>query len=461
MTIDQQFRDTARRHQHSVAIDDGEQRISFGRLQAGAAELGRQLLKAGLEPGEPVVVIVANRASDITAFLAVWQAGGVVVPVHQSAPLPSRQKLLARLGNRFVIDKTLAVIREVAPVARPLLAQAGTIIFTSGSTGEPKGVVLSKTRASNKLAMIGRMTNWQPRENALIALQLTFSFGQWSTWLTLLNGGCVHLRNRFEPESFHQLLDAGKISRFPAVPTMLRKLVETGHVSSFGGQIMAGGEALPAALGRQIRKAFPKAGLGDIYGLTETGTSDFFVNASQYDAQAGSLGKAGEEIQWRLSPDSGELQIYSPWRMLGYLDEPELTAASMPDGWFHTGDLAAENADHTVRLIGRAKDLIVRSGNKISPLEVEAAFLEHPAVRAVLVAGVSDADGIESIHMAVVVDPAQACNADELCEWAQDRLERYKMPNEIHFVDALPSGSTGKADRNALRAMIAGQSANL
>ncbi len=453
-TIEQQFRDTAKGNAARTAVSDGETTLRYGEVLAAADRGAWQLSQAELKNDEPVVVPVSNIAADIPAFLAVWRAGGVVVPVHRAMPKAVVDALTNRLGNRFVLENDVETISREPPRGRALLNGAGTIIFTSGSTGEPKGVVLSGARAAAKLAMIQEMTGWRAGENALIGLQLTFSFGQWATWLTLLNGGCVRLLGRFDAAEVRDLLQAGKIQRFPAVPTMLRHLVEPGGIASFKGQIMSGGEPLPASLGQRVRAVYPAAGLGDIYGLTETGTSDFFVQPADYDGFAGTIGRPGDGIDWRIDPQNQELEIRSPWRMLGYLDAPDLTAQAMRDGWFRTGDLAEESPSGAVRLIGRANDLIIRSGNKISPLEVEAVFLRHEAVAAAMATGVADAGRGEAIHLAIVQRRGHEAVPDALKAWAGDYLERFKLPDVIHLVDELPSGSTGKADRRALRKLI-------
>jgi len=454
-TIDQKFRVISKEHSARTAISDGRTTLSYGEVLIASDHAAHQLSRVGLKENEPVVVRVSNIASDISAFLAVWQAGGVVVPIHRSMPPAAFATLTARLGNRFILDKDIQAASSTPPVERTLLKEAGTIIFTSGSTGEPKGVVLSRERASTKLGMIQEMTHWSAGENALVGLQLTFSFGQWATWLTLLNGGCVHLRGRFDATEFQSLLETGDVQRFPVVPTMLRHLLELGGPQSFNGQVMAGGEPLTAALGRDIRAAYPAAGLGDIYGLTETGTSDFFVQAADYELLAGTIGRPGDGVDWRINQLNQELEIRSPWQMLGYLDAPDLTLNSMRDGWFRTGDLAAEEPSGAIRLIGRAKDMIHRSGNKISPLEIEAVFLRHEAVKEALVVGVQDPNRGEAIHLAIVQHPEKQTTTDVLRDWAANYLERFKLPDAIHFLDELPSGSTGKADRGVLRRLIA------
>jgi malonyl-CoA/methylmalonyl-CoA synthetase len=221
---------------------------------------------------------------------------------------------------------------------------------------------------------------------------------------------------------------------------------------------MAGGEVLPAELGRRLLAHWPMAGLGDIYGLSETGTSDFFIAPETYDTAAGSIGRPGDGIETRIAED-GELRIRSPWRMVGYLDAPEATAAAFDsDGYFRTGDLATRDAHGNTRLIGRAKELINRGGMKVAPLEVEAALGAHPDVAACLVAGVPDTATGEAVVACVVptrsVDAEPRCDTEQLREWLGERLERYKVPSQILLVDSLPTGRTGKADRGAVRALF-------
>jgi long-chain acyl-CoA synthetase len=131
----------------------------------------------------------------------------------------------------------------------------------------------------------------------------------------------------------------------------------------------------------------------------------------------------------------------------------------MRDGWIRTGDIAEINKDGTVSLRGRIKDLINRGGNKVAPIEVEAVFADHPEISAVLVTGVPDQQFGESIHMLVVPKNTEAPSRQALIDWAQDRTDRFKLPDVVHYGKELPLGPTGKADRTALRRSILGQSA--
>src|SRR5262249_44669437 len=146
----------------------------------------------------------------------------------------------------------------------------------------------------------------------------------------------------------------------------------------------------------------------------------------------------------------GELQIKSPFGMLGFLNDPDLTAASFSDGFYKTGDLARVNEHGFVELIGRAKDIVSRGGTKIAPLEVDHLLAEHPSVAAALCAGVPAERLGEVLHAAIVRRGGHEVDAAALQAWLMERTERYKVPEVFYFVDALPAGSTGKADRRAI-----------
>lgn len=147
----------------------------------------------------------------------------------------------------------------------------------------------------------------------------------------------------------------------------------------------------------------------------------------------------------------GELRIRTRFLMTGYLDDPEATGAAVVNGWLRTGDLATVRADGRLQLAGRAGTLISRGGTKVSPLEVEAVYAEHPAVAIALCTGVSDEVLGERIHLLVVRHPGVEVSATDLRAWGRGRVEPFKVPDVVHLVDEVPLGSTGKADRRAAK----------
>ena len=459
------------RYRARTALVDGEESLSYDALLASADAIARGLRSQGVSEDEPVLVAISNRARDLAGPFGAWRAGAVAIPIHRTSVDAAASALVERTGARFVVNPRAdlpvpAPLRGASPVARfdqpapqhrPLLDGAALVVFTSGSTGVPKGVVLAHDRYAAKLELIDQVALFGEQEKVLLVLQLTFSYGQWVALLTLLRGGTVYLYERFQADAALRAIEQHAITRTAIVPTMARALLQFSPESeapAFDGIVHCGGETLPAPLGYALRRFWPGAALWDGYGLTETNTCDFFLPADEYDQGAGTIGRPAPSITYRLAESDGELQIKTPTIMRGYLDDPDQTAAAFTDGWFRTGDLAETRADGRVALKGRAKEIINRAGNKVSPLEVEAVFLDHPDVGAALAAGARDEERGEAIHLCVVPRPGAKLDLAGLRDWASTRLDRFKLPDQLHLRAELPLGPTGKADRRALRRMI-------
>lgn len=456
------------------ALHDAGGTVTYRELAEAARRLERALREAGIAADEPVIVPVANEARDAAALVGTWLAGGVAVPVARAAPAAVVDGVRAATGARlFAVNDPHEPVRGLAgeaPRHRPLLDGAALIVFTSGSTGRPKGVVLSHRAFAGKLAAIDSMLGFTPRTRTLLVLQITFVFGMWVLLLTLLKGGTLWLQSRFEPATVLAALGRQRISDVALVPTMLRKLLALEQpvaaplvAGTALERILTGGEPFGRELSARLQDFMPQTAVVDIYGLTETCSSDFFLAADERRRFAGTIGRPGPGVQFRIADDhgrelpatmTGELQIRTPFIMNGYLDEPEMTRAAFADGFFRTGDLARARADGRVELVGRSKDLIVRGGAKVSPLELERVLAQHPAVAAALTAGVADAIMGERIHALIV--PRADADIDEkaLREWIAGRIERFKWPDVYHFGRELPVGQTGKVDRNALREAV-------
>jgi acyl-CoA synthetase (AMP-forming)/AMP-acid ligase II len=421
-----------------------------------------------------VLVPVANEPRDAAALIGAWLAGGVAVPVARHAPANAIEAVRKATGARFSVTNTaeerVAQSAERAPRPRPLLEGAALIVFTSGSTGQPKGVVLSHRAFAGKLAAIDSMLGFTPRTRSLLVLQITFVFGMWVLLLTLLKGGMARMQSRFEAAAVLSTLKAQGISDVALVPTMLRKILALEESVSrplIAGaaleRILTGGEPFGRELNRQLKESMPNVHAVDIFGLTETCSSDFFLTAEEREPYAGTIGRPGPGIEFRICDTqnrelpvdaAGELQIRTPFVMNGYLDEPELTRAAFADGYFRTGDLARAREDGRVELAGRIKDIIIRGGANVSPLELDHLLAQHPDVAAALTAGVPDPMVGERIHALVVPRANASIGEKDLRQWVAGRIERFKWPDVYHFGRELPTGRTGKVDRGALREQV-------
>jgi long-chain acyl-CoA synthetase len=426
-------------------------------LSTAAHELAAMLRNAGATPSEPVFLFISNKPQDLAGFLGLWLAGCVPVPVHITTPDPAVQTLTTRVGARFAIRAgKLDRIGFSSPPERPLLKGAALIVFTSGSTGQPKGVVVPHAGLIWKLEVLSRLLEVTAEDVVVVPLQLTFIFGIWVSLLALMSGSRLLLTSKLSSGDLKSLADVTVLS---AVPTLLRSLcTATPVLAPRMRTILTGGEPFNPALAQQLTMTFPQAGIFDLFGLTETGSCDFCVRPNDPPDARGTIGRPTEDVSFRIAEAPkdglpagvGELQIHTPAVMLGYLDDPALTAAAFAGDYFRTGDLARVLENGCVQLVGRSKEIVSRGGNKIAPLEIENLFAQHEHVTAVLAFGMPDERLGESLHLMVVPgDPL--LNEVDLRTWAKERLERFKIPDEIHFVEALPAGRTGKADRTAAR----------
>ncbi|PUA18458.1 AMP-dependent synthetase [Glaciimonas sp. PCH181] len=464
----------------AVALTGKHGSLSYAALAREAERVSDALRNIGIGPNEPVHVHVSNHPLDIAALLGVWNAGGVVVPVHRSTPAAVAAKVLDKTKARLMIDMQAAansasvvtMITTTCPPDRPLLENAAFIIFTSGSTGTPKGVVVSHDAFYGKIQQIDSLLNFQPYENTLLVLNITFSFGLWISLLTLMRGGTLVMAEKFDPTTFLGSLVDNNITRVGMVPTMMRVLFsDSGLLSEIDRvvtqdklrQILIGGESLGHSLASTIRQRFSRTDLIDIYGLTETATCDFFSFPEDYAKYPGCIGRPSPNVGFRIvdaydaavpSGTLGELQIHSPYLMNGYLDEPDLTTSALSDGWLKTGDLARLVDDSVVELMGRSKEIISRGGNKVTPGELEQLLCSHPDISAAMAVGLADAVLGERIHVLVVPRTGTSLEISALKKYLESRLEKFKQPDTYYISDELPLGRTGKADRGQLKMMI-------
>lgn len=441
----------------------GEPALAGAELIARAETIAAELAVAGLAPHEPVHLTIGNRPDDLAAFLAIWRAGGVAVPIHESVALTTVGRIAHITRARLALVRgAVETIAEEPPPARPLLDGAALVIFTSGTTGAPKGAVIGHDRMAAKVEVLGRLLSPRVADRVLAPLQLTFIYGLWVTLVSLDAGARLTLMPKFSAEAMRDELGDG-VAVLAGVPSMLRTLFAAADTVAAPRTLLVGGEPFTPALRRDLARRWPGTATFDLFGLTETGSCDFCLPPEAQARAAGSLGWSTDGVLWRIVgetgaavPDgeTGELQIATPFAMLGYLDQPDLTREAFADGYFRTGDLARRRPDGAVELAGRIKDLISRGGMKIAPLELDTLFASHPDVAGAMAVGVPDDRLGEDVHLVVVPRQGATLDAETLKAWAAGRIERYKLPAVFHFMESLPVGATGKADRRAAAAAV-------
>jgi acyl-CoA synthetase (AMP-forming)/AMP-acid ligase II len=243
---------------------------------------------------------------------------------------------------------------------------------------------------------------------------------------------------------------AGRLYAIPAVWSRILQHGIEGYDLSTLHEADTGTSATPPELIAAIRTALPHTVTRIFYGSTEAGSATILSHAD-LAAKPGGVGRAAPGCDVCLS-ESGEVCVRSAFLMDGYFDNPEATADALRDGWYHTGDLGAFDADGYLSIVGRARDVIRSGGETISPVEVEQALGSHPAFAEVAVVGVPDAAWGEIVTACVVLRPGtDAPDVDAVRAWCSDRLASFKHPRRVVVLDALPrTPATGQVQRTLI-----------
>ena len=343
--------------------------------------------------------------------------------------------------------------------------QCAALIYTTGTTGAPKGVMLSHRNVLFIAAISSTLRRVTPDDVVYAVLPITHIYGLASVCLgSLYAGATLRLAPRFAPDAVRRALAEENVSIFQGVPAMHAKLVEQAQASGTPWRAPAlrfaysGGSPLDAALKARVEGLY-KVPLHNGYGMTESSPtiSQTMLDAPRDDCSAGDP-IPGIELRFvamdgvDVAPgEVGELWVRGPNVMLGYYrNEAQTRATVTEDGWLRTGDLARQAADGALYIVGRNKELIIRSGFNVYPAEVENVLNSHPDVLQSAVIG-RPVEGNEEVIAFVELLPSVHALPDDIVEWCEARLAPYKRPAEIRVLAALPAASTGKVLKHKLR----------
>jgi long-chain acyl-CoA synthetase len=368
-----------------------------------------------------------------------------------------------------------------------------TIFYTSGTTGRPKGAVGTHRNSVSNLmnlffvSTVGSLRRSGPladvgsgAQNAnLLSVPLFHATGCHAVLVSnTAAGGKLVMMHHFDPERALELIERERITIFGGVPAMVMQVIDSPSFAkrdtSSVKSISYGGAPCPPDLVRRIKEHFPGGAPGNGYGLTETSAMTTMNTGDDYVRKPDSVGPpapvcdvavvpdeyGGEEPPTGQAPDparTGELWIKGPNVVRGYWNRPEETAHTFTRGWLHTGDVARIDEEGFVHIVDRAKDMIIRGGENVYCVEVEAALFEHPAVADCAVIGVPHPVLGEEVGAVVVLRPGEDVGADELARFVGERLAAFNVPSRFWFQgEALPRNPAGKVLKRELRTELLG-----
>lgn len=436
--------------------------LTWGQLDRRAGGVARALAARGIKTGDTIAVSIGNRWALVVALYAGLKLGATVTPLNPLLTREERERILADLRPAEIIEDVGAETAQWPSLPAP--DAPAVILYTSGSTGEPKGAVLSHTALdiANR-SWAGPVMALVPEDVVLGVLPLSHSFGLNGALLApLLAGARVALVDRFSPEAALEAIARHRVSVFPGVATMFRRILDSpalraADLSSLRLAV-SGAAPCPWDLAEEWQR---RTGVRILrgYGSTELFRPISYLADDPRD-WPDAIGRPVPGVQIRVvdeaggavpEGEAGELWIRTPAAMDGYLNRAEETRAVLgEDGWFQTGDVATVSADGLVRIVGRKKELILRGGYSVVPGEVEAALLGHPAVAEAAVIGLPHPELGEDVAAFVVLRPGSRTEPGELVAYCRERLASFKSPRRVTVVDQLPRGATGKVLKSRL-----------
>ncbi len=484
------------------ALVAGPVRYTFGEMDRAVTRAARQLASLEVTDGSRVAVLLHHSAPFAVMTHALVRLGAVMIPLNVRLTPPELAWQLAdssagvlvsdpalALGAREagqdlpglahitggdatadsrggVTERCLAAAREADVPLRDVidLASVQGIIYTSATSGRPKGVLL--TYGNHWWSAIGSALRLGLRDNDrwLAPLPLYHVGGLAILWRSVVYGIPAVVHDTFDAEAVNREIDGGGVTLVSVVSTMLERMLEARAMRPFPPSLrcilLGGGPASPTLLAACARRGVPVA---PTYGLTETASQVATLAPGEAARKPGSSGQPLLPTQIRIdlsgraapAGEVGEILVAGPTVMLGYAGRPDESARALRDGWLHTGDLGYLDDEGHLFVVDRRDDLIVTGGENVYPAEVEAVLREHPAIADAGVIGLPDPAWGHTVAAVVASRRGIRTGEEEIREFCDGRLARYKVPRRIWFRDTLPRSGAGKLLRREIRAWAA------
>ncbi len=418
----------------------------------------------------PVVDQVRPQSALAHVFV-VHYADLLPAAIDASIDLPAELRA-ARLGARSVdagCEDFFDVMRSNAQPEPVVIGldDVALMTYTSGTTGLPKGAMLSYGNALFK-TLAAADCNGVTLDDVLLSIAPLYHIAGMLMGVNVpvLTGATSVLLHRFDPHAVLQAIDRCKVSWWYSIAPMNVAVMQQPDIAAFDlsslrmNPVTSFGLTFTEELAAQWKRhAIHCASFEAAYGLSETHTCDTYTPhlAPRWGTQG--LPVPGVTIRIvdtqsgaDLPIDAiGEIVLTSPGTFKGYWNKPDATAATLRDGWVHTGDMGKLDADGYLTFIGRFKEMIKVSGYSVFPEEVESILIKHPAVAQAGVIALPDPDKGEVVKAFIVRKPGAVLDADTLIAWSRDNMASYKAPRSVSFIDALPTTGAGKVLRRLLK----------
>jgi acyl-CoA synthetase (AMP-forming)/AMP-acid ligase II len=477
---------------------DSGRTLTFAQLDETIRRAAGGLAQQGFRKGDVLGLYAANSPEYVIALHAATSLGGVMTPLSPLATAQEVSRQLADSGAAWLVTGSAQLDRAVEAARRltmrgmfvldaddgqddvrpfdvvlngpasatPTVAidpqhDIALLPYSSGTTGMPKGVELTHATVVHNLAQTELLRLVQPDDVMIGLLPLFHAYGQFMLHCALIAGATVVLQARFELESFLRVLQERRVTLAPVVPPVVQALARAPLVDQFDLSALRTVLSAAAPLADGVATACAErvgCRVVQAYGMTESGPAISAFHAYE-QPKLGAVGRLLPNTTCKvvdlgtgaaLGPgEPGEICVFGPQIMRGYLRQPVATAATIDsDGWLHTGDVGRVDAAGYLYVVDRVKELIKYKGYQVAPAELEAVMLTHPAVADVAVIPSPDEDAGE-VPKACVVLRTHVSDA-ELMTFVGQRVAPYKRVRRVEVLGTLPRSPSGKLLRRVL-----------
>ncbi|MDN0084521.1 FadD3 family acyl-CoA ligase [Crenobacter sp. SG2305] len=514
-TIPRLLEQSARRYANSVAIEDGDLKLSYADLHLVAKIAARALMALGVEQGERVAIWAPNLHEWIVSALGIHLAGGVLVPINTRMKGAEAADILARSGVRVLISigdflgvhypdmlaehaipslehvvvlrsaragqtswQSFMTLAEGVPEAMQQQRSASVaaespsdLLFTSGTTGRPKGVVTTHGQNLAAFAAWSDIVRLQAGDRYLIVNPFFHAFGYKAGWLAaLIRGATILPHQQFDAQAVLRRIATDHVSFLPGSPTLYLSLLAHPQLKAFDLSSLriavTGAANVAPELVLRMRQELGFESVFTAYGLTECcGLATVCRPEDDVQTIATTCGRPLPGVELRcVDGDGNSVAAGTPGEVLirgfnvmqGYFDDEAATREAVDrDGWLHTGDVGIVDERGNLRITDRLKDMFIAGGFNCYPAEIENLISSHPAVAQVAVVGVPDERLGEVGKAYVVLRTGASLSSESFIDWCREHMANYKVPRAVAFVSALPLNASGKVMKQALREVAA------
>ena len=452
---------------NQIAIDDGNERLSFAELKKQVEVLVGKI--DHLNPGSRVGLLATNTLMSYKLALAIMCSGRTIVWLNWRLAGEELERQIKDSGLQLCLVEnslwrsgmtnpfksysafliTNADPGELIPVFKS--DWVASIMYTSGTTGKPKGVL--QTFGNHFYSAVSSALNLglSPADKWLCVAPIFHISGFSIIMRGLIYGMTVRLVEKFRVEEIERILANETVTIMSVVPFMLKKLIQqqnktnTHYNSAFRCMLLGGGTIDRETLEICLQRSIPVV---QCYGMTETCSQIVALRSADALLKLGSVGQPLFSTQLKLSKD-GEILLKTPALTPGYLNLPDKLPSKMIDGWYRTGDIGHLDKEGYLYIDGRADEMLISGGENIFPQEIEQVYQRYPQINEVAVVGQNDSVWGQ-VPVAFVVSDRRL-STTKLMNYGYEHLARYKVPQHYIFVSELPKNASGKIRRFMLR----------